>query len=154
MQLLFTGAFPAPLFCADSWEQKGISVAALRPAPCDSRERTAMARALPCAWPASATPSGGFPCSPCAMPARLSLTNAFLICLTGNWITTRSAALRMGHSGLFVTWKCCKYSLYLLLVARAQCLGSTNVAAYLQAAAWCQDGLVKRCLKIIHCNVL
>lgn len=82
------------------------------------------------------------------------LTNAFLICLTGNWITTRSAVLKMGHLGLCVTWKCCKYSLYLLLVARAQYLGSTNVAAYLRAAAWCQDALVKRCLKIIHSDVL
>lgn len=98
-------------------------------------------------------PSGRLPFH-LALPARLSLTNAFLICLTGNWITTRSAALRMGRSGLCVTWKCCKYSSYLLLVVGAQYLGSANVAAYLQAAAWCQDALVKRCLKIIHCDVL
>lgn len=155
MRLLFTGAFPALLFCADSGEQKGISVAAFRPAACATARAGSDAQSLAFAF----LPSRACLCHPfgsllLTLPARLSLTNAFLISLTGNWITTRSAVLRMGHLGLCVTWKCCKYSLYLWLVARARCLGSTNVAAYLRAAAWCQDGLVKKCLKIIHCDVL
>lgn len=53
---------------------------------------------------------------------------------TGNWITTRSAVLKMGHLGLSGTLKCCKYcSLLLLFWTGALCLGSANVEAYLLA---------------------
>lgn len=135
MQLLFTGAFPARLFCADSSEQKGISVAASRPACCvtvSSVRSYLQARFSECGLALLALQKAF-----CALnTANAHLPYKYLlIYLTGNWITTRSAVLKMGHSGLCATWKCCKYSLYILLVARAQYLGITNVKAYLRAAA-------------------
>lgn len=128
MQLLFTGAFQELLLAQTVREQKEISVAAQR-----GRDSLWQPLADECMWGSisgsvvrASVPlqkSSGL-LHPASSP---SCSMACLICLTGNWITTRSAALKMGRSELYEIWKCCEYCWFLSLFLGASSLESGSV---------------------------